>query len=60
LEYFLLVVCNNCTLRIKWKGDDELDRGEGIAYSGNAMKDITEAAIGSMHSDKPIDPDVLP
>ena len=42
------------------KGDDELDRGEGIAYSENALKDITEAAIGGMHSDKPIDPDVLP
>ncbi|MCX9158134.1 type II toxin-antitoxin system ParD family antitoxin [Niveibacterium sp. 24ML] len=42
------------------KGDDELDRGEGIAYTSKALNDITEAALGDMHSGKPMDPDVLP
>lgn len=42
------------------QGDDELERGEGIAYTPKALNDITDAAIGSMHSDKPIGPDVLP
>lgn len=42
------------------KGDDELDRGEGIAYSPKALNDITEAALSDMHSGKPMDPDVLP
>lgn len=42
------------------KGDDELDRGQGIAYTAKALNEITEAAISSMHSGKPMDPDVLP
>jgi len=42
------------------KGDDELDRGEGIAYTAKALDDITEAAIDGMHSGKPMNPDVLP
>lgn len=42
------------------KGDAELDRGEGITYDAKTLDDITEAAIGSMHSEKPTDPDVLP
>ncbi len=41
-------------------GDDELDRGEGVEYTTDAQADITKAAIDSMHSDKPMDPDVLP
>lgn len=41
-------------------GDDQLDRGEGVAYTADALKDITQNAIGAMHSDKPMDPDVLP
>ena len=41
-------------------GDDELDRGEGVEYTADALADITKAAIDSMHSDNPIDPDVLP
>ena len=51
-------------------GDDELDRGEGVEYTTDALADITKAditkaditkaAIDSMHSDKPMDPDVLP
>jgi antitoxin ParD1/3/4 len=41
-------------------GDDQLDRGEGVAYTAEALKDITQSAIGAMHGDKPMDPDVLP
>jgi antitoxin ParD1/3/4 len=41
-------------------GDDELDRGEGFACTSKALSEITDAAIGSMHSGKPMDPDVLP
>lgn len=41
-------------------GDDELDRGEGVEYTTDVLADITSAAINSMHSGKPIDPDVLP
>lgn len=41
-------------------GDDELDRGEGIPYTAKSLSDITEAAVGSMHSGKPMDADVLP
>jgi len=42
------------------KGDEELDRGEGVAYSPEVLNDITRDAIDAMHSGKPIDPDVLP
>ena len=41
-------------------GDDQLDRGEGIAYTPAALKDITASAISAMHSGKPMNPDVLP
>ena len=41
-------------------GDDQLDRGEGVAYTADALKDITQRAIEARHSDKPMDPDVLP
>lgn len=41
-------------------GDDQLDHGEGIAYTAKALNDITEAALGSMNSGTPMDPDVLP
>jgi antitoxin ParD1/3/4 len=42
-------------------GDAELlDRGEGIAYTSETLKDITERAVGAMGSGQPIDPDVLP
>ena len=42
------------------KGDAELDRGEGVAYTPELMKSITQTALKDMHSDKPVDPDVLP
>lgn len=41
-------------------GDDKLDRGEGVEYTTDVLADITSAAINSMHSGKPMDPDVLP
>lgn len=42
------------------KGDDELDRGQGVAYTADTLNNITDEAVRSMHSDKPMDPDVLP
>ena len=42
------------------QGDEQLDRGEGIAYTPETLNDITESAIGAMHSRQLMDPDVLP
>ncbi|MEQ1804297.1 MAG: type II toxin-antitoxin system ParD family antitoxin [Burkholderiaceae bacterium] len=42
------------------KGDEQLDRGEGIAYDAAALNDITKSAVAAMHGDEPMDPDVLP
>lgn len=42
------------------QGDDQLDRGEGVAYTGEALNDITQRAISAMHSSKPMDADVVP
>lgn len=42
------------------KGDEQLDRGEGVAYSRETMESMTKSAIDSMHSGRPADPDVLP
>lgn len=42
------------------QGDEQLDRGQGIAYTPEALKDITQAAIAAMNGDQPMDPDVLP
>ncbi len=42
------------------KGDDELERGEGVEYTAELLQAITEDAIADMHSGKPMDPDVLP
>jgi len=41
-------------------GDDQLDRGEGIPYTPEALKSITDMAIGAMHGGQPLDPDVRP
>lgn len=41
-------------------GDDQLDRGEGIAYTPETLNDITQSAIGAMNSGQPMDADVLP
>ena len=42
------------------KGDAQLDLGEGIAYTPELMESITQTALKDMHSDKRVDPDVLP
>jgi antitoxin ParD1/3/4 len=42
------------------KGDAQPNREEGIAYTPDVLKDITESAIGSMNSSEPMDPDALP
>lgn len=42
------------------QGADQLERGEGMAYSPAALEDITQSALAAMHSGKPMDADVLP
>lgn len=42
------------------KGDDQLERGEGIDYTSETLEDITRSAISAMHGNKSMDPDVLP
>jgi antitoxin ParD1/3/4 len=42
------------------KGDDQLDRGEGIPYTDQTLAEITDAATRNLHSDKPMSADVLP
>ena len=41
-------------------GDAELDRGEGVGYTREVLEAITEEAVQTMHSGRPIDPDVIP
>ena len=41
-------------------GDAQLDRGEGIAFTPEALKEITQDAISAIHSNELINPDVLP
>jgi len=41
-------------------GDDQLNRGEGVAYTPETLNDITQSAISGMHSATPMDGDVLP
>ncbi len=42
------------------KDDEQLDRGEGVAYSRDTLESMTKTAIDAMHSGRPADPDVLP
>ena len=42
------------------KGDAQLDRSEGIAYTPELMESMTQTAIRDMHTGKPVDTDVLP
>lgn len=42
------------------QGNEQLDRGEGIAYTPETLSDITQSAIDAMHSGQPMDADVLP
>jgi hypothetical protein len=41
-------------------GDDQLDCGEGIDYTPDLLKEITQRAIDDTHSDHQMDADVLP
>ena len=41
-------------------GDDQLDRGENVAYTPELRKEIKAAALKAMHSGEPTDSDVLP
>lgn len=42
------------------EGDDQLNRGEGIAYGPEILNNITQSAISAMHGGQPMDSDVLP
>ena len=42
------------------KGEAQLDRGEGVAYTPELMESITQTAINTMHNGQAINPDVLP
>lgn len=42
------------------EGDNQLERGEGVTYTQEALNDITQSAISAMHSSQPMNPDVLP
>ena len=41
-------------------GDDQLNRGEGIAYTSELVNDITHSAISAMHCGAPMGADVVP
>jgi antitoxin ParD1/3/4 len=42
------------------QGADQLERGEGVDYTPDALIDIAQSAISAMHSGRPMDADVLP
>ena len=42
------------------QGDAQLNRGEGIAYTPETLREITSNAISAMHSSKPMEKDVRP
>jgi antitoxin ParD1/3/4 len=42
------------------KGDAQIERGDGIAYTAELMDGLTQTAINEMHSGKPMEADVLP
>jgi antitoxin ParD1/3/4 len=42
------------------KGEAQLDRGEGVAHTSELMEILTQSALAAMHSNQPINPDVLP
>ena len=41
------------------KGDEQLDRGKKVEYSPHTLNRLTQEAIDDMHSERPINPDVL-
>jgi antitoxin ParD1/3/4 len=42
------------------KGDAQIERGEGIAYTSELIDGLTQTAINEMHSSKSMEADVLP
>ena len=42
------------------KGDAQLNSGQGVDYTQQELDNITKSAVNAMHSDQPLDPDVLP
>jgi len=42
------------------KGDAQLSSGQGVDYTQQELDNITKSAVNAMHSDQPLDPDVLP
>jgi antitoxin ParD1/3/4 len=42
------------------KGDAQLNSGQGVDYTQQELDNITKSAVNAMHSDHPLDPDVLP
>lgn len=42
------------------KGDTQLNSGQGVDYTQQELDNITKSAVNAMHSDQPLDPDVLP
>ena len=42
------------------RGDEQPDRGVGITYTAEILKDITQSTIGAMHNGQPMDTDILP
>ena len=43
-----------------YAGDEQLERGEGIAYSAERLTKITENALSNARKGKKINPDVAP
>jgi antitoxin ParD1/3/4 len=41
-------------------GDAELERGEGKPFTPELLEQVTRSALDAMHSDKAVDPDVMP
>lgn len=42
------------------KGDAQLDRNEGVAYTPELMESMTQTALQDMHTGKPVNTDILP
>lgn len=42
------------------KGDEQLDRGDGVDYTAASLDEITQSAVKAMHSGQAMDSDVLP
>jgi antitoxin ParD1/3/4 len=51
------IACWKAAIKV---GDEQLDRGDGIAYAPATLQGITESSVSAMRSGQPMDPDVLP